>query len=207
MRNTAEELRQAMQEKTDEELYLILHVHSQDYTLQALTVAREEFSHRSLDESRMSRIMEDVEKAREQGQRKLVQPEQKLKSNDNDTMAGLGCLFLLCLVGYGIYGGYESLDSSGWIPHREDTVISARIDWLVGESKECWSTTLNSDGATQLAKEVGYAMSSVSCDNGPEHNMKVTFYGRKVQTEYKVVEWRCVRNEGSFTCYQTGGQR
>lgn len=92
-------------------------------------------------------------------------------------------------------------------------MISARSDWLVGESKECWSATVNSDGAALLKKEVGYAMFSVSCDDGPEHKMTVTFYGRKVQTEYGAVGWRCTRKEGSFmsdnsfTCYQTGGQQ
>ena len=112
-----------------------------------------------------------------------------------------------------IYGGYGWLDSIGWISHREDTVISAQSDWLVGESKECMSATLDRDSAAFLGKEVGYAMSFVSCDDGPEHKMKVTFYGRKVQIEYKIASWRCTRNEvsflndNSFICYQTGGQR
>jgi hypothetical protein len=115
-----------------------------------------------------------------------------------ETAMGWGFLILLC------FGGYEWLDSIGWIPHQEDTVISARSDWLVGESKECWSAPLDSDIAALSGKEVGYAMSSVSCDDGPEHKMKVTFYGLQVQTEYKVVSWRCTRNEDSFTCKQTG---
>jgi hypothetical protein len=132
-------------------------------------------------------------------------------SEAKETAAGWGCLIILCILGYAIYGGYEWLDSIGWISHREDTTISARSDWLVGESKECWSATLNNDGAAQLAKEIGYTMSYVSCDDGPEHKMKVTFYGRTVQPEYKVVSWRCTREQTSFisdntfTCYQTGG--
>jgi hypothetical protein len=128
-------------------------------------------------------------------------------SDTKGTAAGWGCLILLCIIGFAIYGGYEWLDSIGWLQHREITTISARSDWLVGESKECWSAPLNSDAGALLKKEIGYAISDVNCDDGPEHNMKVTFYGRKVQTEYKVVNWRCTRNEISFTCYQTGGQR
>lgn len=52
-----------MRAKTGEELYLLLRVHSRDYTLQALTVADEEFRRRRLDESAMSRIMASAEKA------------------------------------------------------------------------------------------------------------------------------------------------
>ncbi len=67
--------------------------------------------------------------------------------------------------------------------------------------------TLNAAGAAQLGKPVGYAMSGVTCDDGPEHKMKVTFYGRQVQTEYNAVSWRCTKGMISFTCYQTGGER
>lgn len=124
---------------------------------------------------------------------------------------GLGCMIPLVAIGLAIFFGYGWLDSIGWISHREDVVITAQSDWLVGESKECWSATLNSDGASRLGKETGYAMSYVSCDDGPEHNMNVRFYGRVVQG-YKVVNWRCTKEQTSFmsdntfTCYQTGGR-
>lgn len=95
--------------------------------------------------------------------------ELKPASDAKEAGAGLGCLILLCFVGFAIDGGYEWLDSIGWISHREETVISARNDWLVGESKECSSPTLNSHGAALLGEQIGYAMSSVSCDDGPEH--------------------------------------
>ena len=202
-----------MRAKTDEELYLLLRVHSQEYTLEALTIANEEFRRRQLDESTINRIMAAAEKTLEEKDGKVGQPEQKPRSDAKVTGTGCGCIFILVIIGAAIFAGYEGLDSVGWISHREETVISARSDWLVGESKECWSATLNSDGAALLGKEIGYAMSSISCDDGPEHKMKVNFFGRKVQTEYKSVVWRCTRNEvsflndNSFTCYQTGGQR
>ena len=160
----------------------------------------------------MSRIMAAADKALEETK---VICDTEVISDTKETEADWGCmvpLFFLCIVGAAIFAGYGWLDSIGWISHREETVISARSDWLVGESKECWSAPLNSDGAVLLKKEVGYAMSSVSCDDGQEHKMKVTFYGRKLQN-YNVVNWRCTRNEvsflndNSFTCYQTGGQR
>ena len=115
-----------------------------------------------------------------------------------------GFLFGLCYIAFGVYGW---VDSAGYISHREETVISARSDWLVGESKECTTSTLNSDSAALLNKSIGFAMASVACDGGIDHKMEVTFYGRKVQPEYNTVTWRCIRNETSFTCYQTGGQR
>ena len=120
-----------------------------------------------------------------------------------------------CLIGLenGQWNTYSFLDESGWISHQEETVISARSDWLPGESKECLSYTRKRDWTTFQNKEVGYAMPWVKCDDGPYHHMKVTFYGRKVQPEYQTIGWRCRRNEASFlndnsfTCYQTGGER
>jgi hypothetical protein len=228
VRISSEELLQIMQAKTDEELYLLLRVHSKDYTSEAIKAASEEFSHRRLDEPTMCRIMAVAEAAMEEKNVRHEESDPRLVRNAKETAAGgdwsdfgsaltetvkvLGWLFLLGFVGYVIYGGYEWLDSNGWISHREETAITARNDWLAGESKECWSAPLSNDGAALLKKEVGYAISDVSCDDGPVHNMKVTFYGRKVQPEYKVATWRCTRNEVSFlndntfTCYQTGGQ-
>lgn len=219
MGNSPADLKETMRSKTDEELYLLLRVHSQDYALEAIGAAQEELSQRqkreptSRREKMLNRTLTVEEMTLEEGSEKQDRPEQNYTSDLKETATGWGYLVLLCIVGYAIYGGYEWPDSIGWISHREDTAITVGSDWLVGESKECWSATLNSEGAALLSKEVGYAMSSVSCDDGLEHKMKVTFYGRKVQPEYKVVSWRCARNETSFlndnafTCYQTGGQQ
>jgi len=209
-----------MRAKTDEELYLLLRVHSQDYTLEELRIASEEFRRRHLDVQSMSRIMESAdaalkpaEKAPDERDGNMVGQEQNPMSDGKETGAGCGCIFFLMIIGAAVFAGYEGLDSIGWISHREETTITARGDWLVDESKECWSSPVNNEEARLLKKGVGYAMYSISCDDGPEHEMKVTFYGRKVQSEYKVVNWRCTRsevsffNDNSFTCYQTGGQR
>lgn len=229
MRNSLEDLRQTMRAKTDEELYLLLRVHSQDYAPVAIKAASEEFSQRQLDEPTMHRIMAVAEKALDETGGAQGGPERRPMGDTEETTAGWGwsdygsdlikagkgwgCLILLCIVGYAIYGGYEWLDSIGWISHREETVISARSDWLPGESKECLSYTRKREWATFQDKDVGYAMPWVKCDDGPDHHMKVTFYGRKVQPEYQTIGWRCSRNEvsflndNSFTCYQTGGER
>ena len=221
---SAEDSRQTMQAKTDEELYLLLRVHSQDYTLRELAVANEEFRRRHLDVQSMGRIMESAERALEDTDGTQGGPDHRPMSDEQETAAGwgwsnygsdlksLGWLILLCFVGYAIYGGYGWLDSIGWISHQEEMVISARSDWLAGESKECRSYTRKREWDSFQDKDVGYAMPWVKCDDGPDHHMKVTFYGRKLQPEYETISWRCTRNEvsilndNSFTCYQTGGQ-
>ncbi|MDR3755187.1 MAG: hypothetical protein P4K93_17380, partial [Terracidiphilus sp.] len=45
-----------MRDKTTEELYLLLNVHSQDYKPEALEIAGEELSQRQLDGPTMKRI-------------------------------------------------------------------------------------------------------------------------------------------------------
>ena len=56
MGNSSEDLLETMRSKTDEELYLLLHVHSQDYTPEAVKAASEEFSNRQPDGATMNRI-------------------------------------------------------------------------------------------------------------------------------------------------------
>lgn len=58
-----------------------------------------------------------------------------------------------------------------------------------------------------MSKPSGYAISQVNCDGGPEHSVKVTFFGRTEQSEYAWINWRCTRNEDSFTCKQIGNSQ
>jgi hypothetical protein len=110
---------------------------------------------------------------------------------------------ILCI---GLFVGfYERVDSSGWVAHREDTTITAEPGWLVGESRECVSYPLDAGKAGR--KGAGYAVDVLHCDNGPEHQMKVTFWGRLNQPEYDVVNWKCTRKQGGFTCYELSGYR
>ena len=44
---------------------------------------------------------------------------------------GLGCLILVAIVVAFLYYGYSGVDSVGWIPHREDSVITAQANWFV----------------------------------------------------------------------------
>jgi len=194
-----------MRAKTDDELYLLLRVHSDDYDPEAIWAAQEELAKRQ-EAGPTSRREKMLKRA-------LMQEESVDESSDAASWSGLGYIFVLSIIGAAIFAGYKGLDSLGWISHREETVISAGSDWLVGESKDCWSVPLGDDGAALFKDKVGYAMSEVNCDDGPTHKMKVTFYGRIIQPEYKAVSWRCTRsevsilNDNSFTCYETGGQR
>lgn len=125
-------------------------------------------------------------------------------SETKNQLEGFGCLIVLGIIGGGLYGAYAGLDSVGWLPHREDSIVTAQANWFVGESKECQSFPLDAQAARTMNKAAGYAISQISCDGGPEHSVKVTFYGRIEQPEYSWIQWRCTRNEDSFTCKQIG---
>ena len=56
-------LKKTIRSKADEELYDILYAHSQDYTLEALGAAWDEFRHRQLDAPPISRIAASADKA------------------------------------------------------------------------------------------------------------------------------------------------
>ena len=119
-------------------------------------------------------------------------------------VAGLAKVFGLVLLLGMIYSGYEALDDGGWIPHREETTITAQSNWFEGESKDCISNPLESQTALAMKKPEGYAISKIACDRGPEHDLKITFYGKLEQPEHAWIGWRCTRNSDSFTCKQTG---
>ena len=141
-------------------------------------------------------------------------PEQEadfLKEQVTNRVQGWGCLGIVVFVGYAICacvsGGYGALDDSGWILHRVETTISARNDWLTGESKDCFSYPLRYREARPLGKDSGYALADVFCDDGPDYKMTLTFYGREAQPEYQIIGWRCTKKDESFVCYQTQGYR
>jgi hypothetical protein len=123
---------------------------------------------------------------------------------DKESVQGWGCLIFLCVIGYGIYGAYEGLDSIGWISHKAEASITAESSWMEGESKTCISTPFNSEAAKSFNKPVGYAMAFLNCDDGPSHNISITFWGREIQQGNKAVFWSCTRTQDSFNCKQTG---
>jgi len=97
----------------------------------------------------------------------------------------------------------QDLDSTGYFSHKIQTTITAQDSWIVGESKDCMSYPLNAEAARNAGKEQGYAFSNVDCDNGPGHNMLVTFWGSKDQPGKYAALWNCTRTADAFVCKQT----
>ena len=148
MKPSLEELQRTMLDRTDEELYCLLYRDEQN-SLDAIIAAREEFSRRQLNEKTMSRIVAAAEKAPEGTGAGWGWSD--YGSDSIRTATGWGCLIFLCLVGYGIYGGYEWLDGNGWIPHDHDTPVWIHGDWIVGEYRHCgMRTTTPFAGIVQL---------------------------------------------------------
>jgi hypothetical protein len=96
------------------------------------------------------------------------------------------------------------LDSTGYISHKVQGTISAQANWMVGESKDCISYPLDAEAARAAGQEPGYAFYSVQCDDGPVHNMSITFWGSKSQPGKVAALWNCRRVADSFICKQTG---
>jgi hypothetical protein len=129
------------------------------------------------------------------------------KGSSSDSGKGLGCLVLLGAAVGICYWIYTGIDSAGWMQHSEESTITAQGNWFVGESKDCISYPLGPKTAQEMGKPKGYAPSKISCDDGPEHSVQITFFGRTEQPESTWVTWRCTRHESSFTCKQTGSSQ
>jgi len=103
-----------------------------------------------------------------------------------------------------ISAGWEFWDDSGYHSHTVETFISAKSDWLEGESKVCSSKPINGDMAAAMKVPRYSVTSSVICDNGELHQIKVTFWGRTTRPELRAqdgVTWKCTKKPGEFVCY------
>jgi len=124
----------------------------------------------------------------------------------SETSSGKGgCLWPLLVfaaLGFFIYNNHVSdspLDEEGWVSHTEDSIITAQPGWLAGETKECFSIPILDPKAVGLVdKDVGYALSHISCDEGPEHHIKIQFFGRENQPEHRGIVWSCKKNADSL---------
>jgi hypothetical protein len=99
---------------------------------------------------------------------------------------------------------YSKIDSVGWIPHSDESIITAQPTWFVGETKACSSIPLDDQTAKALSKSVGHAISAINCDDGPSHRMTIKFFGKTEQPENALATWNCTRTADSFVCRQTG---
>lgn len=117
---------------------------------------------------------------------------------------GGGCLAMLIFVGFLVFGGYNWLDGQGYISHSRETTITAEASWLVGESKTCYSTPIEPQLATSIKVNAWDVTHSIYCDKGPEHQIKVNFWGKTERADQRAhwgVSWKCVKGSDSFTCY------
>jgi hypothetical protein len=130
-------------------------------------------------------------------------PEEK-KPTDHAETAGRTVVLILAFLGF---CAWLAADSFGWIPHRVDSAITAEENWFVGETKECISDSLDEQTAKAWNKPVGSVVEHVNCDDGPEHHVRITFWGQKEQKDIAWARWSCRRESSSFTCKQTGTAR
>jgi hypothetical protein len=72
------------------------------------------------------------------------------ETKSGSTNEGGGCLAILIVVGFLVFGGYNWLDGQGYISHSRETTITAEASWLVGESKTCYSTPIEPQVATSM---------------------------------------------------------
>lgn len=125
-----------------------------------------------------------------------------------DQNPGLGCLVTVAIFAAIIYYSFadnphapKEIDSTGYLSHKVESIITAQATWMVGESKYC--TSFPSE-AGLYNKPEGYAFSYVSCDGGPVRNIPITFWGAEYQLGKKYAKWYCTRTADSFTCKQLG---
>lgn len=119
----------------------------------------------------------------------------------------LRSLKVLAVIGGGILfigGAWTLLDNSGWLSHSRETQITAKYDWLEGESKTCVSQPVDPDTARVMKLETYDVTTAINCDNGESHQIKVIFWGRTTRPERSArygVSWKCTKKRGEFICY------
>jgi hypothetical protein len=117
----------------------------------------------------------------------------------SDRGAGLGCVVLIGLVGWGGYWLWQQIEDAGWIPHDALTIVTAK-DWTVGEYKTC------SEANVAAMKEEPQIDCSAYGEYSEPKRFKVRFWGASYKEELRdkaSFSWRCKKNDGtdpSFTC-------
>lgn len=142
------------------------------------------------------------------GEESAAESLEKVKADSTtDQIVGLGCLGIIAVFVLMLYYTFsdnprapQEIDSSGYISHKVQSIITAQSNWMVGESKDCTSYP---PAAELYGKQAGYAFSYLKCDDGPIHNIPITFWGAEYQLGKKYAEWNCTRTSDSFVCKQT----
>jgi hypothetical protein len=125
-------------------------------------------------------------------------------TNSSSDSSGIGCLFLVALLGFGVYGIYVLLNNAGWIAHTAEVDVEMDSNWLVGENRDCMSQhTFPSPNDGRL--ETLYC--PVSAKDQEKHNITVKFWGKVVRpfTDKRDIttsihSWKCTRTDEGFVC-------
>jgi hypothetical protein len=125
------------------------------------------------------------------------------RSSPGDGKGAVWLVWLVLIFGGGA-GCWNLADSNGWVPHKVDTKITAKENWFVGKTKECSSYALDPTSAKALNKPVGSVVEQVDCDDGPLHQVSITFWGKAEQDGIAAATWNCKRESSTFVCMQTG---
>jgi hypothetical protein len=87
---------------------------------------------------------------------------------------------------------YESVDEAGWFPHDRSVSVWMPHGWIVGEFKEC----VSSSDVKTLALFCGHDENETS-----PHQMNVEIRGSMDAFESKKPsKWNCQRKEESISC-------
>ena len=129
-----------------------------------------------------------------------------------DSLQGFLTIATIYAICAGVYSAWVWIDKAGYRTHNVESTITAQGNWIEGETKKCTSEPLAPPVARESGKPNGYVLEQIACDGGPEHNVKIQFYGQEAQPQlHWSAFWDCKRNslswleENAFTCRQTGG--
>ena len=94
----------------------------------------------------------------------------------------------------------------GYIPHTRTADIYFKGDWIQGENKECAGVRKNPPANNEL---VGLDCPSKPEMGGSTHNVTIRFFGKTSRPDVSLddefhnrrFQWRCRREEDSFSCY------
>jgi hypothetical protein len=101
---------------------------------------------------------------------------------------------------------YNSIDDSGWIPHKKAVAMFMAPDWLVGENRVCTGVQTTSNG--KPPREINALFCPQESNMPTSHNFIIKFWGetsRDPKTDDSLwgasFHWRCNRGANDFTCY------
>ena len=124
-------------------------------------------------------------------------------SSSSSDGSGIGCLFLLFVVGGVGYAAYSALDDAGWIQHTHEVNMYMQSDWLQGENRPCIG--LQTLGTPTTPPEIASLFCPEDYAGSISHDLTVKFWGKVSRPGPRTVwgaryRWRCTRDTDGFVC-------